>query len=70
MIINLHNNIRSTAFIIINADVVIGFINAPYEVNENDGEALIRVGLINGNLQREVSIQLSLSDGIASSKFL
>lgn len=54
----------------INAEIVIGFSNATYDANENDGEAIIQIGLINGTLQTEVSIQLSVSDGTALSKCL
>ena len=39
--------------------VTIGFIDAPYEANEADGVAFVRVGLIGAtSLQRELSILL------------
>ena len=39
--------------------VTFGFIDAPYEANEADGVAFVRVGLIGAtSLQREVSILL------------
>ena len=51
------------------ADVVIGFLNDSYEVNEEDGSVTIEVGLIGGTmLQREISMLLSFVDDTATSK--
>ena len=44
---------------------MIGFINAPYEAIENGGFATVTIGVIEGALQREVSVDLSFSDGSA-----
>ena len=49
-------------------EVVIGFIDAPYEVNETDGVANVTVGVVRGQLMREVVVELSFSDGTAIGK--
>ena len=49
-------------------DVVIGFINAPYAANENDGNAVFEIGIISGRLQREVSVEFSIFSGSAVGK--
>ena len=46
-------------------ELVIGFIDAPYEVNENDGFAAVNLGVIDGSLEREFEVQLSLADETA-----
>ncbi len=55
---------------ILNAAVVIGFINAPYEELENASSIRVTFGVITGSLQEEVVVVLSFSDGIATSKLL
>ena len=50
------------------AEIVIGFINPPYVANERDGVSFLRFGVITGNLQREISVELSLSNGSAIRK--
>ena len=42
-----------------------GFIDAPYQVNENDGLANVTFGVINGVLRSEFEVRLSLEDGTA-----
>ena len=50
-------------------EVVIDFIDAPYEVNETDGVANVTVGVVSrGQLMREVVVELSFSDGTAIGK--
>ena len=49
-------------------EVVISFIDAPYEVNEADEVANVIVGVVSGQLMREVVVELSLSDGTAIGK--
>ena len=48
--------------------MVIGFINAPYAANENDGNAVFEIGIISGRLQREVSVEFSIFSGSAVGK--
>ena len=48
---------------------MIGFIGAPYEVNETDGFANVTVGVVSGQLMREVVVELSFSDGTAVGNF-
>ena len=53
----------------LNAVVVIGFINASYEVNENEGTLLIEVGVISViKLEKEVTVILSYSNFSALGK--
>ena len=47
---------------------MIDFIDAPYEVNETDGVANVAVGVVRGQLMREVVVELSFSDGTAIGK--
>ena len=57
-------------YLISDAEIVIGFINPPYFVaNERDGVTFLRFGVITGNLQREISVELSLSNGSSICKF-
>ena len=49
-------------------EVVIDFIDAPYEVNETDGVANVTVGVVGVQLMREVVVDLSFSDGAAIGK--
>ena len=52
-------------------ELVIDFINTPYQVNEMDGFARVTVGVVSsGELMRNSSIlvELSFSDGAAMSK--
>ena len=49
-------------------EVAIDFIDAPYEVNETDGVANVTVGVVRGQLMREVVVELSFSDGTAIGK--
>ena len=49
-------------------EVVIDFIDAPYEVNEIDGVANVTVGVVRGQLMRKVVVELSFSDGTAIGK--
>ena len=44
---------------------MIGFIGAPYEVNETDRFARVTVGVVSGQLMREVVVELSFSDATA-----
>ena len=48
--------------------VVISFIDVPYEVNETDGVARVTVGVVSGQLMREVVVAVSFSDETAISK--
>ena len=49
-----------------NPVVVIGFINAPYQANENDRTVSVEVGVIGAvRLGREVTVNLSYSSGSA-----
>ena len=52
------------------AEVVIGFIDPPYEFNESDAMASVVVGVVSGSLGAHVSIELSFSDGSAFSRFI
>ena len=55
-------------YLISDAEIVIGFINPPYVANERDEVTFLRFGIITGNLQREISVELSLSNGSAICK--
>ena len=49
---------------------LIGFINAPYQANENDGFVTVEFGVLNGvQPSTDVTVELSLSGGTARSKF-
>jgi collagen type VI alpha len=47
------------------SDVVIGFVNAPYQAVENESFVTVTLGVINGDLEREVTVELSFLDGTA-----
>ena len=49
-------------------EVVIDFIDVPYEVNETNGVANVTVGVVRGQLMRKLVVELSLSDGTAIGK--
>ena len=49
-------------------EVIIGFINPPYYVIENEGQVAIQIGVIDGSLQREVVVSFSTSDDTAVGK--
>ena len=53
--------------IIIIAGAVIGFIDAPYAANEN-GNAVIKIGVVSGHLQKEVLVEFSVLSGSAVGK--
>jgi transposase len=46
-------------------DVVIGFNQTLYEVSENERQALISVTLLNGTLQREATVTVSITENTA-----
>lgn len=50
---------------IIDIDVVIGFNQTLYEVSESEQQALISVTLLNGTLQREAIVTLSITENTA-----
>jgi collagen type VI alpha len=50
------------------AGVVIGFMNAPYQVMENEGFVTVTFGMICGRLERDVTVELSFLDGTAVSE--
>ena len=54
----------------ISLDVIIGFIDSPYSVSENDGNVVLQVGLIEGSLQGQVVVSLSTSDLSAVGKLV
>ena len=60
-------NFLLTAFSV--AEVVIGFINTPYEFNETDAMARVVVGVVSGSLRTDVEVLLSFSNGSAYSRF-
>ena len=61
----------SVIYIIINlTDVIIGFLDTSYSVFENESQVIIQVGLLEGSLQREVTVTLSTSDLTAVGKYL
>lgn len=43
----------------------IGFIGAPYYVNESSGTATLTIGLIEGAIDVSVSLKVQLQDGSA-----
>jgi hypothetical protein len=49
------------------AGVVIGFMNAPYQVMENESFVTVTFGVMSGDLERdiEVAVELSFLDGTA-----
>ena len=52
----------------LSTEVVIGFIDPPYQVNESDGSVNLTIGVLTGILQRQVVLSLSTSDDTALSK--
>ena len=48
-----------------NAELVISFLNEPYTAMESDGGVFVYIGVISGNLQRELTFQLTLTSGSA-----
>ena len=46
--------------------VVIGFEQVVYSVSESDGQAVVVVAVLGGQLSRTVQIQLMTQDGIAT----
>ncbi len=57
-----------TAVIVPFTDADIGFLDEAISVNEGDEQVTVAIGVTSGSLQRELSIQLSLSDGTAICK--
>ena len=53
----------------LHAEVIIGFINAPYIANERDGHAAVTFGVINGTLDRRVTVLLTQTNGSALCKY-
>ena len=51
------------------AEVVIGFIDPPYEFNESGAMASVVVGVVSGSLGTDVDVLLSFSNGSAYSRF-
>ena len=45
---------------------LIGFLNTPYEVNEEGGSLAIVIGVISGQLLSQVAMILSTRDGTAT----
>lgn len=45
--------------------ITIGFRRSVYAVNESDGTVNIEIGVLEGSLQREVTISLSTRDSTA-----
>ena len=43
----------------------IGFIGAPYYVNESTGTATLTIGVINGSIHESLSLSIQLQDGSA-----
>ena len=59
----------SVICIIINlTDVIIGFLDTSYSVFENESQVFFQVGVLNGSLQRNVTVTLSTSDLTAIGK--
>ena len=49
--------------------MTIGFLSALYFVFENESHVTIQVGILEGSLQREVTVTLSTSDSTAIGNF-
>ena len=49
---------------------MIGFDPALYNVSENDGEVLLTVRVLRGELGRPVEVDFSTDDGIGISKYM
>ena len=47
--------------------MTIGFLPVNYTVNENEGSVTLSVQLLNGELARDVEVELSTGDGTATS---
>ena len=47
---------------------VIGFINTPYTVNEDDGMVTMTIGVLSDSLKIEVSLMISLFNGSANGR--
>ena len=50
-------------------ELVIGFIDPPYEFNESDGNGSVVVGVVSGSLGTEVTVELWLTSGSALGRF-
>jgi hypothetical protein len=62
--------VRSSIILLIHksnktADVVIGFMNAPYQATENESFVTVTFGVMRGDLEREVTVKLLFLDGTA-----
>ena len=44
------------------AEIIVGFLSTSYSTTESDGQLYIQVGVISGSVQREVIVNLSISD--------
>ena len=51
-------------------EVVIGFDPAFYNVSESDGEVLLTVRVLRGELGRPVEVNFSTDDGVGISKYM
>ena len=51
------------------SDVTIGFLSALYFVFENESHVAIQVGVLEGSLQRVVTVTISTSDSTAVGNF-
>ena len=58
-----------TSWLYFPAEVVIGFINQPYNVSEDDGAACVEVGVMSGHLGRNITLQLAFSSRSATCKY-
>ena len=56
-------------FFFLHAEIVIGFINAPYIANERDGRTAVTFGVISGALDRRVTVLLTQTTGSALCKY-
>ena len=56
-------------FFFLHAEVVIGFINAPYIANERDRRAAVTFGVISGTLDQRVTVLLTQTNGSALCKY-
>ena len=65
ILVYLRRELLSCIPIILNIDVVIGFNQTLYEVSESKGQAHISVTLMNGTLQREAIVIVSITENTA-----
>lgn len=59
-----------TFFFSADLNATLGFINTLYEASETDEVVTVQIGLLNGVLRKEESLELTVTDGADLSMFV